>query len=80
MSFNTEATGTGTWLKDKQLHVNLNKTTYAPQIAPGIRKHSSQVFPVFFIQPSKGAYANINKSVQVPYLSQELPVRKLSKC
>jgi hypothetical protein len=47
MSFNTEATGTGTWLKDKQLHVILNKTTYAPQIAPGIRKHSSQAFPVF---------------------------------
>jgi hypothetical protein len=46
MSFNTEATGT--WLKDEQLHVILNKTTYAPQIAPGIRKHSSQAFPVFF--------------------------------
>ena len=77
MSYNTVASGT--WLKDKQLHVILNKTTYAPQIAPGIRKHSSQAFLVFFIQTPTGASANIYKSVPVPYLSQELPVLKL-KC
>jgi hypothetical protein len=63
MSFNTVATGT--WLKE-QLHVILNKTTYAPQIKTGIRKHSSQAFLEFFIQPPKGASANVDKSVPVP--------------
>jgi hypothetical protein len=55
MSYNTEATDP--WLKDKQLQDHL--TT-------GIRKHSSQAFLVFFIQPPMGAPADIYKSVPVP--------------